>query len=353
MMHIPILCLVWNRILSATIIALPVSALIFPAGCKRHDVERSVIVYTSVDQVFSEPILNEFAGRTGIRILPVFDVEATKTTGLVSRIIAEKGRPQADVFWSGEFAQTLLLKERNLLAAYSPPAAAGLPSEYCDPDHYWTAFAPRARVWIVNTNLVSPSGYPKSIYDILDERYPSRKIGIAYPLFGTTATHAAALYSVLGPAQGRIFFEQARRRGIRVVDGNSTVRDMVASGQLMMGLTDTDDACGAKKRGDPVAVVIPDQGEKDLGVFLIPNTVALISGGPHSQEGRELIDFLLQPEIERRLVESGWCHFPLRRTETIPSCFAESSVKEMKVQPADVGRQMQQSKRDMTEIFVR
>jgi iron(III) transport system substrate-binding protein len=325
------------------------------AACRRAPGERSVVVYTSVDQVFSEPVLNAFGARTGIRVLPVFDVEAAKTTGLVSRIIAERGRPQADVFWSGEFAQTLLLKEKGLLAPCDPPAAAGIPQRYRDTGHCWIAFAPRARVWIINTNLVSPSDYPKSINDILDERYRAEKIGIAYPLFGTTATHAAALYSVLGPAQGRAFFERARRRGICVVDGNAAVRDMVASGQLMMGLTDTDDACGAKKRGDPVAVVVPDQGEKDLGAFLVPNTVALISGGAHPQEGRELIDFILQPETERALVESGWCHFPLlqKGTEARPACFAAGRVKEMEVYLADVGRQMQQSKQDMTEIFVR
>jgi iron(III) transport system substrate-binding protein len=327
--------------------------VLLAAACRRSPGERSVVVYTSVDQVFSEPILNDFAAKTGIRVLPVFDVEAAKTTGLVSRLVAEKNRSQADVFWSGEFAQTLLLKEKGLLAAYDPPAAAGIPPRYRDPDHHWTAFAARARVWIINTNLVSPSSYPGSIYDLFAERYPAEKIGIAHPLFGTAATHAAALYSVLGAAAGRAFFERACRRGIRVADGNAAVRDLVASGQLMMGLTDTDDACGAIRRGDPVTIVVPDQGEKGLGMLLVPNTIALISGGAHPKEGRELIDFILLPEIERRLVESGWCHFPLHSTETPPACFTAVGVKTMEVRLADVYSRMRQSKEDMTEIFVR
>jgi iron(III) transport system substrate-binding protein len=351
--RIAILHFMPRRILSAGIVAISLGAILFTAECRRPRDERSVVVYTSVDQVFSEPILNTFSAITGIRVLPVFDVEAAKTTGLVSRLIAEKNYPQADVFWSGEFAQTLLLKEKGLLAAYDSSVAAGIPLQYRDPDHYWTAFAPRARVWIINTNLVPSSAYPKSIYDVFSERYPADKIGIANPLFGTAATHAAALYSVLGAAAGRAFFERARRRGIRVVDGNAVVRDMVASGQLMMGLTDTDDACGAKQRGDPVAVVVPDQGENDLGTLLVPNTVALISGGAHPKEGRELIDFILQPEVERRLVEAGWCHFPLHQTEARPACLAEGRVKAMEARLLDVYRQMQQSKLNMTEIFVR
>jgi len=58
-----------------------------------------VVVYTSVDQVYSEPVIRAFEKRTGILVLPVYDVEASKTTGLVNRLIAERGRPQADVFW--------------------------------------------------------------------------------------------------------------------------------------------------------------------------------------------------------------------------------------------------------------
>ncbi|MEJ7830604.1 MAG: hypothetical protein WKF91_20510, partial [Segetibacter sp.] len=36
-----------------------------------------VVVYTSVDQVFSEPVLKEFEKQTGIKVNAVFDTEET------------------------------------------------------------------------------------------------------------------------------------------------------------------------------------------------------------------------------------------------------------------------------------
>jgi len=63
-----------------------------------------------VDQVYAGPVLKRFEVQTGINVLPVYDVEAAKTTGLANRIIAEAGNPQADVYWSGEFAQTISLE---------------------------------------------------------------------------------------------------------------------------------------------------------------------------------------------------------------------------------------------------
>jgi hypothetical protein len=87
---------------------------------------RSVVIYTSADQIYSEPILKEFEVQTGIKVLAVYDVEATKTTGLMNRLIAEKNRPLADVFWNSEFTQTILLKEEGVLAPYTSAPNDGI-----------------------------------------------------------------------------------------------------------------------------------------------------------------------------------------------------------------------------------
>jgi len=332
---------------------LPILFFIFFSGCQTQRSERTVVIYASVDQVYSEPILKAFQEKTGIRVRPVYDVEASKTTGLVNRLIAEKDRPQADVFWSGEFAQTILLKEKGALASYASASAMDIPSPYRDPQGFWTGYAARARVLIVNTGLVSLANYPKSIYDLLSGRWPAEKIGIAYPIFGTTATHAAALYASLGAKEGKAFFENLRKRGLRVADGNAMVRDLVASGQLMFGLTDTDDACGAKKKGSPVAIVFPDQGEKALGTLIIPNTVAWVANGPCPKEAKELIDFLLSKEVEKQLVESGWCHIPSRQLGIQPDCLDASNVKAMEVNLENVYKQLEIAKRELTQVFVR
>ena len=69
-------------------------------GCKNNpDV---VVVYCTVDQVFSEPVLQDFEKETGITVRAVFDTEETKSTGVMNRLIAEKDNSQCDVFWSGD-----------------------------------------------------------------------------------------------------------------------------------------------------------------------------------------------------------------------------------------------------------
>ncbi len=320
-------------------------------ACQVNETKDTVVVYTSLDQLFSEPVLNDFESQTGIQVKAVYDVEAAKTTGLVSRLIAENSRPQADVFWSSEYAQTLLLKEQGVLAPYDSPSASGIPTQYRDPESYWTGFAARARVLIVNIELVPQERYPQSIFDLLDPVWGEAEVGIANPLFGTTATHAAALFATLGPNEAQEFFEALRERKVRVVDGNSVVRDMVVSGELRVGLTDTDDAHIALVKGQPVEMIFPDQN--GLGTLIIPNTVALINGAPHPEEAKHLVDFLLSPEVEARLAHSESWQMPVRQTIDIPPDMPQlQDIRGMAVQPSDVAEQMPASSAWLKQAFL-
>ena len=78
------------------------------------------------------------------------------------------------------------------------------------------------------------------------------------------------------------FFRRLKANGVRVVDGNSVVRDLVARGDVKVGLTDTDDVNVAMEDGQPIAMVLPDK--EGLGVPVMPNMVSLIANAPHPDE---------------------------------------------------------------------
>ena len=207
---------------------------------------------------------------------------------------------------------------------------------------------------LVNTDLVPPERYPDSVEDLLDPSWPGDKLGIAYPLFGTTATHAAALYSVWGPERGRAFFEELARRKVKVLAGNSVVRDQVAAGELMFGLTDSDDAARAIEAGWPVRVIVPDQEDGGMGALLIPNTVGMVKGSPHPEPARALIDFLLSLEVERELAEHGWTHFPVRSIG-VPAADIPGlgpAIRELQVDYTKVYEQLPRAIRELRTILV-
>lgn len=292
------------------LLALLLSLAAFSPGCgDGKPAGGSVVLFCSQDPEFAKPVIKIFEERTGIRVDLHYDAESAKTVGLVTRLIARKAHPECDVFWNNELGQTLVLKSEGVLTPYFASAADGMPAQHKDKDGYWTGFAARARVILYNTDAVKPEEAPKSIWDLVKPRWKG-KIAIARPLFGTTFTHAAALFEVLGEEKAKAFFRALKANDVKIAPGNAMARNMVASGEVDVCLTDTDDAHGAYLKKSPVAMVFPDQD--GTGALVIPNSVMLIKGGPNTENGKKLIDFLLSAEVEALLAKSESAQFPLR-----------------------------------------
>jgi len=296
------------------------------AGCLRP-AGREVVVYTALDREFSQPIFDAFTQKTGIRVRAKYDTEANKTVGLANLILREQARPRCDVFWNNELLHTLRLEKAGVLVAYPSPAAANYPAAFRSPTGVWHGFAARARVLLVNTDRVPVARRPGSIEDLLDPQWRGQT-GIAKPLFGTTATHAACLFARWGPEHAREFFGAFQAAGVQILPGNRQVAQAVAAGQLAFGLTDTDDAALEIEKGSPVAIVYPDTGpprrpsapaasatspeNPRLGTLFIPNSVAMQKDCPHPETARELIDFLLSTEVETALATGASAQIPLQ-----------------------------------------
>ncbi|MEK7449731.1 MAG: extracellular solute-binding protein [Planctomycetota bacterium] len=326
--------------------------LLILVGCSTRQSDE-VVIYTALDEMFSEPVLNEFTKKTGVKVKIVPDTEAAKTVGLVNRLIEEKNHPQADVFWNNEIGRTLVLKQKGILAPYFPQNAADLPEIYRDPEGYWTGFAARARVILYNTNLIKENEAPQSIFDLIKPEYQG-KVAIARPLFGTTATHAAALFAVLGEERTKKFFLDLKTNKCMVVAGNAMARNMVMEGEVPICLTDTDDANGAFLKNKPVKMVYPDQGESEIGTLVIPNSIALVKNGPNPENAKKLIEYVVSAEAEQKLAHCPSAQFPLRNNLTPYSeLFDLKKIKVMKIDYADIADWLPRSAQFIQEEFLK
>jgi len=317
-------------------VLLALALMLYAVGCGRTqpDLAETVVVYSSVDEVFAEPICKRFEQDTGIRVQLVPDTEETKSAGLLNRLIAEKGRPRADVFWSGDPVRATILKLKDVSAPYQSVEAKGLPAKFADPQHYWTGLSARARVLIYNTDLVADKQELTSINDLADSRFKGLAC-IANPLFGTTSMHAAALFQLLGDDDAKKFFQSLVDNEVKILSSNGEVRRRVANGDFAVGLTDTDDVNVAIQEGKPVGFVYPDVD--GMGTLIVPNAVVLIRGGPHSENGKKFMDYLLNRETEAALARSGAAQIPLHSNVELPEGFPFKSLAQLEPMSVDYG----------------
>lgn len=271
-----------------------------------------VVLYSAQDREFAEPLFDDFRQQSKLTLAAKFDTEANKSVSLAAELLAERDHPRSDVHWNNEILNTIRLSRAGVYEGYTPPNAAGFPDWTRAADGTWQAFAARARVLIVNTNLVPDGQRPKSLFDLTDPKWRGR-VAMAKPLFGTTATQAACLFEAVGPERAKAFYRDLKANDVQIVPGNKPVAVRVAAGEFAVGLTDTDDAIIEVRAGKPVAIVFPDAEPHPqfprLGVLYIPNTLALVRGGPNPDGGRKLIDYLLTRE--ERLAAGGGFQIPL------------------------------------------
>ncbi len=302
--------IICRNLLLVTLIA--ICGLTMTVGCMKKS-DNEVIVYSALDREFSEPILNDVEQELGIKILPKFDQESNKTVGLVTGIIQNRSNPQCDVFWNNEIMHTMRLQKLGLLEVYRSNRADHLPPQFVSKTSQWHGLAARARVLIVNTELLPDADQrPNSIYDLADPKWKGR-CAMARPLFGTTATHAAVLMSKLGEEEGLELLTRIADNAA-IEGGNKQVAIKVARGQYAFGITDTDDAIIELENLRPVAIVFPDQADDQMGALLIPNTLAIIKNGPNPERAKLLVERLLESDVESRLAAGASAQIPVNST---------------------------------------
>jgi iron(III) transport system substrate-binding protein len=276
-----------------------------------------VVLYSSVDDALLRQVVDEFERESGVRVKIVGDTEATKTTGLVERLLAERGNPRADVWWSSEPFGTIRLAREGVLAPYTSPSEEGVeggwPAALRGDGRLWYGFASRVRVIVYNARKLAATEAPASEEALLAERWRG-KVGMARPQFGTTRGHMGFLLHACGEDRFRAWARGLKASGVRLYDGNSQVVRAVAQGEIDVGLTDTDDVYAGQREGWPVAMVYPRAGEGGCppGPMLAPNTAALVKGAPHPDAAGMLIDFLLSEGAERLLAGSESHNVPVR-----------------------------------------
>ena len=258
---------------------IPILVFCLCLGCKQNAAPE-VVIYTSQDEEYADPIFKDFEKAAGVKVRAVYDSEAVKTVGLVNRLLAESSHPQCDVFWNNEELRTRLLAARNIFRETNG----------------WVLMGYRTRRLVVNTNSLPLAKAPLTFSDATNALWRG-KAALAYPLFGTTATHFLALRQHWGDARWQAWCRALVDNKPFLVDGNSVVVKQVGNGEAWFGFTDSDDAASEQKEGLPVATM--PMTEETL---IVHNTAGVVRGSPHPAEAQRLFEYLQSPEVQQRLV---------------------------------------------------
>jgi len=255
-----------------------------------------VVIYTSLE---NEEVVDylELAKKE----LPDLDIQAIRlSTGeLGARMLAEKDNPQADCIWGWAVTNMSEFVPRGMLAQYKPKGWDKIPAHFKDPNGYWIAIDLYAAALVANTKVLQSKNLPmpKGWYDLLNPVYKDMLIMPNPASSGTGFLQVASLLVLLDPdyknkpiAENKAwdFLKKLDKNMGQYIKSGSKPAKLTAAGEYAIGCSFAFVYSSLKKKGYPVALVLPEEG---VGYELEAN--ALLKGAKHEKAAKKFLDWAI------------------------------------------------------------
>ncbi len=256
----------------------------------------TVVVYTSLE---NEEVVDylEFAKKE----LPGLDIQAIRlSTGeLGARMMAEKDNPQADCIWGWAVTNMSEFVPKGMLVQYKPKGWDKIPANFKNPDGYWTAIDLYAAALVPNTKVLESKNLPmpKGWKDLLNPVYKDMLIMPNPASSGTGFLQVASLLVMMDPDykskpveenKAWDFLKELDKNMGQYIKSGSKPAKLTAAGEYAVGCSFAFVYSSLKKKGFPVALVLPEEG---AGYELEAN--ALLKGAKHEKAAKEFLDWAI------------------------------------------------------------
>lgn len=269
------------------------------------DAENQLVIYSGRKEPLILPIIESFEKKTGIDVT----LKSGSSEELANILLQEGERTEADVYISTDASLLQELGSKEMFVPISSESLAQVSPQYRASDSQWTGVSGRARVLIVNTDIVSEEEYPDSIYDITDEVWKD-KVAMAKMTNESVVTHMSAIRTLRGEAFFNDFLQGIQNNNVTLLPGHTDVRQAVARGEFAVGFVNHYYGHLQQQESDNIAILYTDQEDGLDGSFVNVSGVGILKAGENTENAQKFVDFLLSPAAQKQFAELNF-EFPL------------------------------------------
>ncbi|MEC3974782.1 2-aminoethylphosphonate ABC transporter substrate-binding protein [Amycolatopsis sp. H20-H5] len=279
---------------------------------------QSVTVYTvdGLEDWYAQRF-EEFKTQTGITVQAV-----TAGSGEVaSRVEKEKSNTQADILVTlPPFIQRVA--SQGLLAPSTPVGLDKVPAAQRDAQGRYFAIMNNYLSFIYNPKQATPA--PKTWNDLLDGRFKGK---IQYSTPGEAGDGTAVLLQlqhVLGDQGALDYLAKLEANNVGPSSSTGKLQPKVAKGEILAANGDVQMNLAEIDKSGGFDVFFPADAQGKRSTFALPYYAGLVTGAPHADNAKKLLDFLFSPEVQAKAVDAYGV--PVR-TDVTPSGPRADKVK--------------------------
>ncbi len=218
----------------------------------------SLVVYSSVDEENAKKLLDAFSKATGVKVRFTF----LSSGPAVARIEAEKGNPQADLWYGAPSENHVVLKEKGLSQPYVSPNAKELAAKFKDPEGSWTSFYMNPLGFASNLNTLKQKGAdpPTSWADLLKPEFKAQVQVPSPQTSGTGYNMVAALVMVMGEDKTFDYLKKLHPSIQTYTQSGTAPSKAAAIGQAGVGIQFMPAFLQLIEEGYPLKITFPKEG---------------------------------------------------------------------------------------------
>jgi iron(III) transport system substrate-binding protein len=227
----------------------------------------------------------------------------------MSRIEAEKARPQADVWFGAPSENHILAKERGLTEAYVSPNAAAMPEQFKDKDGYWYAIYTNPLAFGVRTDILQrrKAPVPTSWEDL---KNPAYKGLIQMPSPQSSGTAYSIILTLIQQRGEDAAFDYLKAINANVqtyTQSGTAPSGALGVGETPLAIQFTPGFLKLADEGYPVQVVFPSEG---VGYEVA--AMSILKGAQDAADARKLVDWMTSVDGQGALSASKTYFLPVR-----------------------------------------
>ncbi|MGU3540510.1 extracellular solute-binding protein [Methylobacterium sp. A54F] len=286
----------WGRALlgalAGLILAMPILAMPGLAGPLRAAERPTLTVYTAIE--------NEQIGWIDAalaRAVPEVELVWVRgSTGVITeRLLAERGRPVADLALGLGASSLMVLKAEGLLAPYEPAGVAELRGFFRDPTppYAWTGMDAYLGVICLNRDGAAARGLltPQLWRELLAPALSGQVVMPDPTASGTGFLLVSGWLQSMGEAAGWAFMDRLHENVAAYLPSGSAPCQSASRGEAVAGLSFDMRAAAELVAGAPIEIVVPVDG-----VGWEQEASALLTSARHPDLARRVLDWMASRE---------------------------------------------------------
>jgi len=263
------------------------------ASCSTSGGGDRLTIYSGRQEELITPLLEDFSDETGIGI----DVRYGDSADLALLIDEEGDRSPADVFLSQSPGAVGFLDAGGRLEQLPVKALDQVEPRFRSGDGRWVGISGRVRVLVYNTDAVSPSDLPQSVFDLTDPRYEG-DVAIA-PTNASFQDFVTAMRELAGDDRTFAWLEGMEANRAPTYANNIAIVEAVGRGEIPFGLVNHyyNEEVLAEDPDAPSANYLFPNG--DIGSLVLVTAAAVLdTAGDRQEDGARLVRFLLSRKAQ-------------------------------------------------------